>query len=238
MKILVIDNNINPDSWGSENLRQFAANAPGRSAEVRRAPHEDLPASLVNYDRILISGSKTSCLEEGPWIKKLDRLIEQAIEKSVPLLGVCYGHQALCRVVGGKSFMQKMPKERPHEIGWSEIQVISESALFKGLPSKFYSFSTHFEEVAGLPKGMRHLARSKDCDIQAVQLEGLPIYGIQFHPEKNLAGALKSFSEHRKRGVQNLLGASQSEKIFNAQVGKTIFGNFFNEKSELKTRDM
>lgn len=234
MKILVIDNNRNPDSWGSESLRRIASKAPGRHAEVRRAPHEDLPATLENYDRILISGSKTSCLEEDHWIKKLDRLIELAISTSIPLLGVCYGHQALCRVVGGKSLMRKMPSDRPYEIGWSEIQVLEPSVLFQGLPSKFYSFSTHFEEVSSLPRGMKHLARSKDCEIQAVQLEGLPIYGIQFHPEKNLAGALASFDEHRKNGVRKFLDSELSEKRFDAQVGETLFGNFLNEKFRIE----
>ena len=230
MKILVIDNNINADSWGSESLRRIAASAPGRYAEVRRAPHEDLPSDLSAYDRIVISGSKTSCLEEAPWIQKLDRLIEKAIAKKTPLLGVCYGHQALCRVVGGKSLMKKMPKERAHEIGWSEIEVLEESPIFTGLASKFYSFSTHFEEVASVPTGMKHLARSKDCEVQAVWLDGLPIYGIQFHPEKTLAGALKSFDEHRANGVHRFLDADKSEKRFNAQVGEMIFGNFFSEK--------
>lgn len=234
MKILIIDNNRNPDSWGADSLRGFAAKAPGSHAEVRRAPHEDLPSSLMNYDRVVISGSRTSCLEEDVWITKLDRLIDQAIGKAIPLLGVCYGHQALCRVVGGKSLMQKMPAERAYEIGWSEIQILDESPLLMGLPPRFFSFSTHFEEVTSLPKGMKHLARSKDCEIQAVQLKGLPIYGIQFHPEKNLVGALKSFNEHRKKGIKNLLGSDQSEQRFNAQVGETIFGNFFSENFQIE----
>jgi GMP synthase-like glutamine amidotransferase len=100
--------------------------------------------------------------------------------------------------------------------------------LTNGLKKEFYSFSAHFDEVCSLPSGMKRLARSEDCDIQACQLEGRPVFGIQFHPEKDIADAKKTFEERRKKGTpKRLLHANESEKYYQPHIGETLFGNFF-----------
>ncbi len=226
MRILVIDNTIDQTSWGSSEISRLAAKAPGSTVYVRRAPHEDLP-SISKFDKIIVSGSKTSCLEEAPWITKLDEAIKQALNENKALLGVCYGHQALNRVVSGTD---KLRRGQEAEFGWTEIETVAESNLLNGLPKKFYTFSAHFEEVAELAKGMRHLARSKDCHIQACQLETRPVYGIQFHPERTLEGAKFTFAERKKLGTPKiLLRPNDSEKLFDSTVGEKIFLNFVAE---------
>lgn len=224
MRILVIDNNLDQDCWGAADLARFAAKKEGATVVVRRGPHRDLPRDISKIDRIVISGSRALCTERHEWAGDVDELIRRALNEKKPILGVCYGHQAIARTLGGS---QAVRLAAVPEYGWSELEQVQSSSLLSGLPEKFHSFSSHCEEVATLPRGAKHLVRSKDCEIQGFQLENQPVFGIQFHPEKDLAGARKSFEGWKKSGRKNLLHPTGSEKIFDLRVGETIFMNFF-----------
>jgi GMP synthase (glutamine-hydrolysing) len=144
----------------------------------------------------------------------------QAIDLGKPFLGVCYGHQSLVRSLGGRQLMRRSHEA---EYGWTRIETTGPSALFSGLPSAFYSFSAHQEEVASLPNGMKLLARSERCGIQACELEGKPVFGIQFHPEKTAEEGEESLA---KRKAADCLHRGQGSRLFDSRVGQTIFGNF------------
>jgi GMP synthase (glutamine-hydrolysing) len=227
MKVLIIDNTLDQESWGARELRRFVTRATDRTAFVRRGPNADLPRSLRGIDRIIISGSRSSCLEKSEWVNELDGLLREAISVGKPTLGVCYGHQALNRAVGGVERLRKAPVG---EFGWTEIEVLERAPLFQGLPDRFWSFSSHYEEVCDLPKGMRLLARSADCGVQACRYEDLPIYGIQFHAERNLEEAKRSIANWRKDDRKNIIRhPDRSEKFYDPKVGDTIFANFLKE---------
>jgi GMP synthase (glutamine-hydrolysing) len=227
MKILIIDNAMERDSWGSDELRHYARAVQGATIAVRRAPLDDLPASPREFDRIILSGSGTSCMADAPWIEKLHEFIRTSINEKKALLGVCFGHQSLVRALGGKTLMRKAAKP---EHGWTRIALTADAPIFKSLPKTFYTFSSHFEEVSDLPKAMKNLARSDDCQFQACQLGNLPVYGVQFHPERNIANALKTFEERKKAGgAKLLLHPNETEKLYNPKVGETIFSNFLGD---------
>lgn len=229
MKVLIIDNTRDPESFGSADLKKYVLSSPDRTAFVRRSPEEDLPKKINGFDRIILSGSRTSALDESPWVGKLDELIQEALRESKPILGVCYGHQILNRVLGGRDLIRK---GIPGEFGWTEIELMERAPLFEGLPDRFWSFSSHYEEVTTLAKGMRHLARSRDCSVQACRLEDLPVYGIQFHPEKDLASANHSFQSWKKDERRNqLLHPKSGRKFYKPDVGKLIFENFLTENA-------
>jgi GMP synthase (glutamine-hydrolysing) len=223
MKILIVDNTIDPGSWGSQELRTLAQLAQGSTVVTRRAPNQDLPKSPRGFDRVILSGSKTSALEDAPWVSQLHELVRATLNEKIPFLGVCYGHQTLARVLSDKNSCRRA--ETP-EVGWTEIEIIDEAPLLKGLPRKFFSFSSHVEEVGQLPTGLRNLARSKDCAVQACQLGETPVYGIQFHPERGAEEAEKTFAEKKKQKIKGLLHPGKSKQLFNPQVGELIFKNF------------
>lgn len=226
MRILIIDNNIDRHSWGASNLVRFATRETGATVSVRRGPHDDLPASIRSFDRLVISGSRTSCLDTLPWITRLEKLIREAVDAGTPVLGVCFGHQILARTLGDGE--RSVRKGRVPEFGWTRIEQTAPSPLFEGLPDSFHSFSSHFEEVTDLPRGFRLLARSHDCAIQAMQLGQRPVYGIQFHPEKNETEAQEIFDERTRKGEgRSLMHAGRTRACFNPEVGLKIFTNFY-----------
>lgn len=226
MKVLIIDNTIDQSSWGSPELVRFARSFPGVTVYVRRAPEQDLPASPSGFDRVIVSGSKTAATEDAPWIFRLHEFILRSLGEGKPFLGVCYGHQSLIRALSGK---QSVRRAACAEFGWTKIQLLKKQStgFFAGLPQEFYSFSSHFDEVCELPSGVQVLARSELCEIQACQIEGKPVFGIQFHPEKNLEEAQKTLVERKKKGVpQELLEPNRGAELYSPQVGETLFRNF------------
>ncbi len=240
LKILVIDNTREPNSFGSSNIAHWAVKAapPGSEVLVRRAPDLDLPLNDFKIDALVVSGSITSCLEtEEPWIRPLDEFLKIHLQRNTPMLGICYGHQALARclfeIAGQKPQLQK--SQQP-ELGWQTIEWLPPSRLFDGLKPKFVSYESHYEEVASAPPGTRVVARSERCEIQAIEVEGKDAFGVQFHPEYSIQEAELSLANKLKKGERKdwILKPGQGPKLYDDQVGNTIFGNFFNIATQRK----
>jgi GMP synthase (glutamine-hydrolysing) len=213
--------------WGSADLRRMCQESdPGHpiTIETRRGPHSDLPKAIHKYDKIIISGSMSSCLEESEWSLDLERMLKQALTENKPVLGVCYGHQLIARTLGGVSIVRK--SETP-EFGWIKIQSKNDNPLFDGLLKEFYSFASHWEEVSQLPKDVVCFASSERCSIQGLQLKDRPVFGIQFHPERSLESGESSLNEKKKTYAKDiLLNVDKGKKFFDSKVGEKIFGNF------------
>ena len=75
-----------------------------------------------------------------------------------------------------------MLKERVN--GYQRVDIIRGDPLFDVLKEHFTAWEAHREAVSNLPKGFILLARSESCAVEAMKLEGSPIYGVQFHPER------------------------------------------------------
>ena len=234
LNILVIDNNREPSCYGSHNIAQWALKmAPaGSQVLVFRAPDQDLPATTQHFDAIIISGSITSCLEKNEvWIQPYDDFVTTHIHQNTPILGICYGHQTLARCLAAIHQEPNPLRIAPQgEFGWRKIEVCAEGRLFKGLPNSFYTFESHYEEVERLPTNALKTAETSHCSIQSFEMNDRPVFGIQFHPEYSIEEGDISVAAKVKKGVRAewIFNPGQGKKFYNEQVGKTIFGNFFN----------
>lgn len=241
LRILILDNNREEKSFGSHDLVHWALkSAPlGSQVMVRRPPDHDLPRGF-EYDALLLSGSITSCLEDKEaWVKPYDQFVTEQIAAKKPILGVCYGHQTLARCLFRKHGMEpKLRIAEDAELGWAKIEKIKSSNLFDGLANEFLTYQSHYEEVSELPPGTVNLAQTNRCAIQAFEVKGLPIYGIQFHPEYSVEDAEASLAAKLKKGVRKdwILNAGLGPKLYDENVGNIIFGNFFKLASQARTR--
>lgn len=104
--------------------------------------------------------------------------------KSIPVLGVCLGHQAIGEAFGGKVVHAK---ELMHGKD-SMLEIDTECELFRGLPEQIKAGRYHSLIVEGesLPADLKVIARAADEGIMGVKHVVYPVFGIQFHPESIL----------------------------------------------------
>ncbi|MCB2053155.1 MAG: glutamine-hydrolyzing GMP synthase, partial [Geminicoccaceae bacterium] len=99
----------------------------------------------------------------------------------VPVLGICYGEQTMCRVLGGRV------EADPHrEYGRAEIELVRETPLFDGIlrvGSRAPVWMSHGDRILAVPEGFVAVARSEGSPFAAIADEERRLYGVQFHPE-------------------------------------------------------
>lgn len=227
MKTLIVDNNIDVPWDLCPDIRRYLDG----QITVRRAPQEDLPKNPLGFSHIILSGSKTSCLDVGPWIEKLTRFIHAAVESGIPVFGICYGHQLIARIFGGDKSVRKA--EKP-EFGWVEIQQKRNHPLLEGLPERFHSFQSHYDEVCQAPKGFIVATSSERCAVQAYYLSDKPVFGVQFHPERNAEEGQSSI-DGKKKAVPSdcIFNDRKAKSVFDENVAITIFRNFLAQAGKL-----
>tara|TARA_B100000963_G_scaffold354226_1_gene370336 strand:+ start:43 stop:1593 length:1551 start_codon:yes stop_codon:yes gene_type:complete len=125
---------------------------------------------------LIFSGGPSSVgNENAPKIKKF------VYELNIPILGVCYGLQLICRDFGGEV---SLSKER--EFGKTKIKVLKNSPLLTNAynnRNQYRVWMSHSDKVIKMPEGFEVLASSKNCGSVIIQNLKKKIYGVQFHPE-------------------------------------------------------
>jgi GMP synthase (glutamine-hydrolysing) len=132
------------------------------------AIRERRPAGVV-----LSGGPSSIYAAEGP------RPDPGVFDLGVPVLGICYGLQAMIDHQGGG-----VERVGQGEYGRTPVHVAEDAGpLFEGLPETFTTWMSHGDSVTRLPGGFRREAATADGILAAVGDEGRRLYGLQFHPE-------------------------------------------------------
>ncbi|MBN8644388.1 MAG: glutamine-hydrolyzing GMP synthase [Planctomycetes bacterium] len=122
---------------------------------------------------IILSGGPSSVYEAGaPTVDK------RVFELGVPVLGICYGMQLACHLMGSK-----VEAGAKREFGRASLEIGAASGLFKALPGATSVWMSHGDQVQGLERDFETLARTSTCPHAAVKHRRLPFWGVQFHPE-------------------------------------------------------
>lgn len=140
---------------------------------------EALP-SLDGYDALWVMGGPMDVWQEDelPWLRDEKAIIREAVmERNMPYLGLCLGHQLLAEALGGTVGVSKIP-----EIGVMGVDIAEGHALFEGLPKSLECLQWHSAEVTELPDGAEVLASSPACAVQAMAWKD-HAYALQFHME-------------------------------------------------------
>lgn len=108
----------------------------------------------------------------------------QSFANTLPILGICLGHQAIGQSFGG--VVTRAPELMHGKT--SEIHHDG-SGIFKGVPSPFSAVRYHSLAIdpKRRPKGLRVTARTSDGVIMGIEHVSLPVFGVQFHPESWLS---------------------------------------------------
>lgn len=190
--ILVIDNY---DSF-TYNLVQYLGEL-GETVEVRRNDEIDLAGiEALAPDHILISPGPCTPNEAGISLAVIDHF-----KGSIPIFGVCLGHQSIGQAFGGNVIRaERMMHGKTSEMHHNGTSV------FAGLPSPFTATRYHslIVERSSLPDCLEITAETADGEIMGLRHKEYAIEGVQFHPESII-------TDHGHQMLRNFL--SQQVKV-------------------------
>ncbi len=122
---------------------------------------------------IILSGGPASVYAPGA-----PRVDEGIFKLGVPILGICYGMQLGCQVLGGK-----VTAAKSREYGRTSGTVIDPAELFADMPKELTVWMSHGDSVTEVSDDFRPLVSTASTPLASVKHKTLPFYGVQFHPE-------------------------------------------------------
>ena len=155
---------------------------------ARRVREAGVYSEIVPFDKaegllaeqrpaaIILSGGPASVHESGT-----PRAAPAIFSAGVPVLGICYGEQAMVAALGGQ-----VEGGHSREFGRAELQVIDETPLFDSVfevGERAQVWMSHGDRVTRLPPGFRAVGISTGAPFAAIADDSRKLYGLQFHPE-------------------------------------------------------
>jgi anthranilate synthase/aminodeoxychorismate synthase-like glutamine amidotransferase len=187
--VLLIDNY---DSF-TYNLYQYLCELGASVTVVRNDAISVDEAHAMDLDCVVISPGPGVPRDAGISVELI-----RALGPTVPILGVCLGHQAIAEAFGGVII-------RAPELMHGKASGIYHdgSGVFEGLPSPFSAIRYHSLCAApdAVPDSLEVTARTDTGVIMAIRHREYPVHGVQFHPESIL-------TEHGKELLGTFLGMS------------------------------
>lgn len=206
-------------------FKPFLLNAADRqvSFKVYRAHLDELPNDADEADAWLITGSPVSVYEELAWQTALIKFLHSTIPCK-PVIGVCYGHQLLHHMLGGK-----VEKSLSWGIGAHTYDVIKHPSWLchgdNSDPQQFTLLASHQDQVTSLAPDSTLLATSTFCPNAVTQI-GASVLTVQAHPEltKSLMSEVCEFRREQQGTVlTDQALTSLSNPVNDKEFGQWIF---------------
>jgi len=214
-KILIVD-------FGSQFTQLIARRVRELGIFSEIVSHKKIKSKKINHTikGIILSGGPLNVYQINKY--SFDKKI---IQKGVPVLGICFGHQIISKLNGGKV---KQSKHR--EFGLANITKKNNSLLIKNLFKKKKSIKvwmSHADQVSKLPKNFKVIASSQNSKFAVVENKFKNYYGVQFHPEV-------THTENGKKLISNFIflickmrknWSSKDQKIKLIKDARQMVGN-------------
>jgi GMP synthase (glutamine-hydrolysing) len=179
MKKLLVVQHVAFEILGT--LNPLLKSAGFRIRYVNFGRHPEAQPSLDRYHGLVVLGGPMNAdqFDRFPHLETEVRLIEKAIDRELPVLGICLGAQLIARALGAE-----VKRNRQKEIGWYDVSLTDEGThdpLFGHFEPTERIFQWH-GDTFDLPRSCVHLASSPTCMNQAFRYRS-NVYGLQFHME-------------------------------------------------------
>ena len=170
-RVLIVD-------FGSQVTQLIARRVREAGVYSEIVPFDKAEAALAaaRPKAIILSGGPASVHESGT-----PQAPEALFMAGIPVLGICYGEQAMVAALGGH-----VEAGHEREFGRAELQIIDETPLFDGVfeeGERAQVWMSHGDRVTKLPPGFRAIGISTGAPFAAIADDARKLYGVQFHPE-------------------------------------------------------
>ncbi len=167
--ILIID-------YGSQYTQLIARKIREQKVYCLVHPYNKIDSAILNnksLSGIILSGGPNSVRD-----KKSPKLNKKILTLNIPILGICYGLQLLCKEFGGN-----IGQSNSREYGHSLIITKNNSKLLNGVKNKSQVWMSHGDHIEKEPKDFIITSLSNNRIISSIEHKRSKIYGLQFHPE-------------------------------------------------------
>ena len=167
--ILIID-------YGSQYTQLIARKIREQNIYCVVKPYNKIHSLFTNTSNIagiILSGGPNSVKE-----KNSPKFNKKILNLDIPILGICYGMQLLC-----KEFKGKIGQSKSREYGHAVISIKNNSNILKGVIKNTQVWMSHGDHIEKSPKGFIVTSVSKNNVISSIENKSKKIFGLQFHPE-------------------------------------------------------
>lgn len=165
---------------------------------------DEVPA-LAGYDGFVILGGSMSAHDDAthPWLTDVKQRVREAVDSSLPTLGVCLGHQLIAVALGGT--VEVNPRGQQvglYDVGWRSAA--KDDRLVAGLAPDIRGIQWNTDLVTELPDGAVELAATGHDELQVARFAPT-VWGVQLHPEADepvvQSWAAGDRDDHLERGI-------------------------------------
>ena len=146
----------------------------------------EVPSSPQDADGWLITGSRHAVYEDHPWLDPLSAFVSDCYDVSVPIVGICFGHQLLAAALGGTVTNSKGGWNVGYQDYWIDGRRLGLNAW-------------HQDQVVALPESAKIIGSNPTCQFAALEYPGKAL-SFQAHPEFK-SRFLKELAERRGPGI-------------------------------------
>lgn len=128
---------------------------------------------LKQASGIILSGGPDSVYSSNS-----PEVSEELFDSGIPVLGICYGHQLMAKMLGGE-----VTPSKSQEYGIANMRIENDNSIFDSLEENQTVWMSHGDSVEKVPSGFEVLSSSENCVVTSMANSEKSLYGLQFHPE-------------------------------------------------------
>ena len=226
-KILILD--YSTDRLETPNIKRWLP-ADAQITALFIDTEESFPDDLLErgFTHVIHTGSALSITKPAPFTQKAVTFVQNARETGIHQMGICYGHQLVCKALVGDHAVRSSPNGL--EAGWGTVTFTKEGMNILSLRETEAVWQHHFDEVTELPEGSELLATNAHTKIQAYVNREQRLFGTQFHPEFDKEAGNEIYLSDRALLEKNYYNVDEMiEGGPSFDTGNVFFGYLFDK---------
>lgn len=181
----------------------------------------------LEYSHVMHTGSSVSICSDAEFLDDAEGIVKKCVSEGIPQMGVCYGHQLICRSLMGSSAVGRCPGGL--EAGWIDVEMRGSGLSIPGAAEICRVLQSHFDRVVKMPETAELIASNSHTRIQGFIDTKNKLFNLQFHPEFTRSKGNSLFIKEARLIEENGIDLeSVLDDGPSINTGNVFFGYFFN----------